>query len=52
VSLQNIGFCQQSLNIHLVKGKVRLKDVVVVFFVVEILLWMEKLQEEKKMEVE
>ena len=42
VSLQNIGFFQQSLDIHLVKGEVGLEDVVVVFLVVEILLGMEK----------
>ena len=48
VSFQNIGLCRQLLNIHLVKGKVRVENLVVVFPVLEILLGMEKLKEEQK----
>ena len=47
MSLQNIGFCRQKLNIHLVKGEVRVKEVVV-----EILPGIEKFQKEQKRELE
>ena len=47
MSLQNKGFYQQKLNIHLVKGEDRVKDVVV-----KILPGIEKFQKEQKRELE